>query len=357
MNSPYEDYYLEIVPYYNEDGMTPFSYIIPKSLEYFTATDGENDNNKSNNYAIAISDESSQSFKSDYKFLQDSSSLKVFIDEVTSTDQFKRAYNNLIDSTPFKEYLEAFIQNYPKGVCFNNINNYFWIYFDNVLTEQSMNIFVNWANNNASDIRDILSYKFANEIIQYFYSVLNDRNKDKIREYLACYINNYIANNTCTYTSEGILEYVKKFVYSLNYDSNGLKELTCDCDIHDDMFEIISGIVVKNNEEHVEEPNVETPEEPENNEEHVETPEEHPQENNPSATTTPPAEKTQPKKKDAEESSSSTIWIIIVIIVVIIIIVVVVVIFMKKSKSKAASALAEVGGAVFDAPPDLTRVV
>ena len=74
MNSPYEDYYLEVVPYYNEDGMTPFSYIIPKSMEYFTATGGENDNdndNKSNNYAVDNSDESSQSFKSDYAFLQD----------------------------------------------------------------------------------------------------------------------------------------------------------------------------------------------------------------------------------------------------------------------------------------------
>ena len=132
-----------------------------------------------------------------------------------------------------------------------------------------------------------------------------------------------------------MLSYIQGFIDSLEYDSNGLKDITpCNCD---------------------------------------ETIDEATKQNMTSLIKTLQTVDTK--------SSSSTIWIIIAIVVVIIIIIVVVVIFMKKSKSKAVSAAAvgtaptladavresaraianidpAAGRAIYDAPPsDPTRIV
>lgn len=296
MNSPYEDYYLEIVPYYNEDGMTPFSYIIPKSMEYFTATDGENDN-KSNNYAIAISDESSQSFKSDYKFLQDQDYLKSTFKSIIESDSFKQEYQKFETSTPFKTLFKTYITNFPKDSCSVSIFvNYSKTFVDNNLTSSVKEAFTTWWNANKSNSNNFILNTINNEKLQepleYFINcfLFEDDAAKQVRKRLLCYIQKYISNKE--YTDDNVLSYIQGFIDSLEYDSNGLKDITpCNCD---------------------------------------ETIDEATKQNMTSLIKTL-------QTVDAK-SSSSTIWIIIAIVVVIIIIIVVVVIFMKKSKSKTASA-------------------
>lgn len=297
MNSPYEDYYLEIIPYYNEDGMTPFSYIIPKSMEYFTATDGENDNNKSNNYAIAISDESSQSFKSDYKFLQDQNYLKSTFKSIIESDSFKQEYQKFETSTPFKTLFKTYITNFPKDSCSVSIFvNYSKTFVDNNLTSSVKEAFTTWWDANKSNSNNFILNTINNEKLQepleYFLNCFffEDDAAKQVRKRLLCYIQKYISNKE--YTDDNVLSYIQGFIDSLEYDSNGLKDITpCNCD---------------------------------------ETIDEATKQNMTSLIKTL-------QTVDAK-SSSSTIWIIIAIVVVIIIIIVVVVIFMKKSKSKAVSA-------------------
>lgn len=337
MNSPYEDYYLEIIPYYNEDGMTPFSYIIPKSMEYFTATGEENDNNdnKSNNYAIAISDESSQSFKSDYKFLQDQNYLKSTFKSIIESDSFKQEYQKFETSTPFKTLFKTYITNFPKDSCSVSIFvNYSKTFVDNNLTSSVKEAFTSWwdANKSNNFILNTINNEKLQEPLEYFLNCFffEDDAAKQVRKRLLCYIQKYISNNE--YTKDNVLSYIQGFIDSLEYDSNGLKDITpCNCD---------------------------------------ETIDEATKQNMTSLIKTL-------QTVDAK-SSSSTIWIIIAIVVVIIIIVVVVVIFMKKSKSKAVSATPEsvalanavresaralanigtAGRAIYDTPPsDPTRIV
>lgn len=296
MNSPYEDYYLEIVPYYNEDGMTPFSYIIPKSMEYFTATDGENDNNKSNNYAIAISDESSQSFKSDYTFLQDQDYLKSTFKSIIESYSFKQEYPKFETRTPFKTLFKTYITNFPKDSCSVSIFvNYSKTFVDNNLTSSVKEAFTTWWDANKSNSNNFILNTINNEKLreplEYFLNcfLFEDDAAKQVRKRLLCYIQKYISNKEYT---DDVLDYIKGFIDSLEYDSNGLKDITpCNCD---------------------------------------ETIDEATKQNMTSLIKTL-------QTVDAK-SSSSTVWIIIAIVVVIIIIIVVVVIFMKKSKSKAASA-------------------
>lgn len=299
MNSPYEDYYLEIIPYYNEDGMTPFSYIIPKSIEYFTATDGENDNNdnKSNNYAIAISDESSQSFKSDYAFLQDQNYLKSTFKSIIESDSFEQKYQKFETSTPFKTLFKTYITNFPKDSCSVSIFvKYSKTFADNNLTSSVKEAFTTWWDANKSNSNNFILNTINNEKLreplEYFINCFffEDDAAKQVRKRLLCYIKKYISNNE--YTNDNVLSYIQGFIDSLEYDSNGLKDITsCNCD---------------------------------------ETIDEATKQNMTSLIKTL-------QTVDAK-SSSSTIWIIIAIVVVIIIIIVVVVIFMKKSKSKAALA-------------------
>lgn len=299
MNSPYEDYYLEVVPYYNEDGMTPFSYIIPKSMEYFTATDGENDNNKSNNYAIAISDESSQSFKSDYTFLQDQDYLKSTINSIIDSDSFKQEYQKFETSTPFKTLFKTYITNFPKDNCSVSIFvKYSKTFADNNLTSSVKEAFTTWWDANKSNSNNFILNTINNEKLreplEYFINcfLFEDDAAKQVRKRLLCYIQKYISNNE--YTND-VLDYIKGFINSLEYDSNGLKDITpCNCDetINEETKQTMSSLI----------------------------------------------KTTRFVDAKSKESSSSTIWIILAIVVVIIIIVVVVVIFMKKSKSKAVSA-------------------
>lgn len=305
MNSPYEDYYLEIIQYYNEDGMTLFSYIIPKSIEYFTATGEENDNNdnKSNNYAIAISDESSQSFKSDYAFLQDQNYLKSTFQSIIESDSFKKEYQKFETNTPFKTLFKTYITNFPKDSCSVSIFvKYSKTFVDNNLTSSVKEAFTTWWDANKSNSNNFILNTINNEKLQepleYFLNCFffEDDAAKQVRKRLLCYIQKYISNKE--YTDDNVLSYIQGFIDSLDYDSNGLKDITqCNCD---------------------------------------ETIDEATKQNMTSLIKTL-------QTVDAK-SSSSTIWIIIAIVVVIIIIVVVVVIFMKKSKSKVASA-ATVGAA------------
>lgn len=298
MNSPYEDYYLEIIPYYNEDGMTPFSYIIPKSMEYFTTTGEENDN-KSNNYAIAISDESSQSFKSDYTFLQDQDYLKSTINSIIDSDSFKQEYQKFETSTPFKTLFKTYITNFPKDSCSVSIFvNYSKTFVDNNLTSSVKEAFTTWWDANKSNSNNFILNTINNEKLreplEYFINcfLFEDDAAKQVRKRLLCYIQKYISNNE--YTND-VLDYIKGFINSLEYDSNGLKDITpCNCDetINEETKQTMSSLI----------------------------------------------KTTRFVDAKSKESSSSTIWIIIAIVVVIIIIVVVVVIFMKKSKSKAVSA-------------------
>ena len=292
MNSPYEDYYLEIVPYYNEDGMTPFSYIIPKSMEYFTATDGENDNDKSNNYAID-DNESSQSFRSDYNFLQDQDYLKSTFKSIIESDSFKQEYQKFETSTPFKTLFKTYITGFPKDSCSVSIFVNYSKTFADKLTSSDKEAFNTWWDANKSNSNNFILNTINNEKLQepleYFLNCFffEDDAAKQVRKRLLCYIQKYISNNQCT----DVLNYIKGFINSLEYDSNGLKDITsCNCD---------------------------------------ETIDEATKQNMTSLIKTL-------QTVDAK-SSSSTIWIILAIVVVIIIIVVVVVIFMKKSKSNNAS--------------------
>lgn len=295
MSSPYQDYYLEIIPYYNEDGMTPFSYIIPKSMEYFTATDGENDNDKSNNYNIAIDDnESSQSFRSDYNFLQDQDYLKNTFNSIIDSEIFKQEYQKFETSTPFKTLFTKYVNNFPKESCSVSIFvNYSKTFLTDTVTLSNKEAFNTWWNTNKSNsnnfILNTINNKKLYEPFEYFLNCFffEDDAAKQVRKRLLCYIQKYISNNQCT----DVLNYIKGFINSLEYDSNGLKDITsCNCD---------------------------------------ETIDEATKQNMTSLIKTL-------QTVDAK-SSSSTIWIILAIVVVIIIIVVVVVIFMKKSKSNNAS--------------------
>lgn len=289
MNSPYQDYYLEIIPYYNEDGMTPFSYIIPKSMEYFTIK--TNEENIDTNSDIAISNESSQSFRTDWAFLQNQDYLKNTFNSIIDSEDFKQGYNKFIANTPFENLFKKYVDNFPKESCSVNIFvNYSKKFFTEQITSSIKNTFTSWWDANKSDsnnfILNIINNDKLHEPFEYFLNCffIEDDTAKQVRKNLLCYIQNYISNNQCT----DVLNYIKGFINSLEYDSNGLKSLsTCNCDetINEETIKIASSL--------------------------FET----------------------PQLVNTTESSSSTIWIILAIVVVIIIIVVVVVIFMKKSKS------------------------
>lgn len=303
MNSPYQDYYLEIIPYYNEDGMTPFSYIIPKSMEYFTAKTNEENINTNNgtinidmNNGIAISNESPQSFRTDWAFLQNQDYLKNAFNSIIDSEDFKQGYNKFIETTPFEDLFKKYVGDFPKESCSVNIFvNYSKKFFTEQITSSIKNTFITWWDANKSDsnnfILNITKNDKLHEPFEYFLNCffLEDDTAKRVRKNLLCYIQNYISNNQCT----DVLNYIKGFVNSLEYDSNGLKSLsTCNCDetINEETIKIASSL--------------------------FETP--------------------QPVNT-AESSSSSTIWITLAIVVVIIIIVVIVVIFMKKSKSNVSA--------------------
>lgn len=328
MNSPYEDYYLEIIPYYNEDGMTPFSYIIPKSLEYFTATDGENDNDNDNdndskpdnsrNYidlekSLTPEEKLSQSpFRTDWMFLRDKDKLKETFNAYFDTEVFKQQYQTFIDSTPFETLFKKYVTEYPTTSCSANIFiNYNKKFFSEISSENKTSFKNWWDNANKSEkeqdrgknnfVLNILNGKDTHEVTDYlidcFFSDVDAAKK--VRKALLCDIQNYITNHQYTAETKA-LDYIKGFINLIEYDSDGLKSpSSCNCDesYSEDTKKAIVSFVesLKNGDGDID-----------------------------------------PKSK-SKESSSSTIWIIIAIVVVIIIIIVVVVIFMKKSKSKAVS--------------------
>ena len=206
-------------------------------MEYFTATGEENDNNdnKSNNYAIAISDESSQSFKSDYKFLQDQNYLKSTFKSIIESDSFKQEYQKFETSTPFKTLFKTYITNFPKDSCSVSIFvNYSKTFADNNLTSSVKEAFTTWWDANKSNSNNFILNTINNEKLQepleYFLNCFffEDDAAKQVRKRLLCYIQKYISNNE--YTND-VLDYIKGFINSLEYDSNGLKDITpCNCD-------------------------------------------------------------------------------------------------------------------------------
>lgn len=333
MSSPYQDYYLEIVPYYNEDGMTPFSYIIPKSMEYFTATGEENDNDNDNdndskpdnsrNYYVNLDKDEltpeeklwKSDFRTDWMFLRDKNKLKKIFNDYFDTEVFKQQYKTFIDSTPFETLFKKYVTEYQTTSCSADIFiNYNKEFFSKISSDNKTS-FKNWFDNaNKSEkeedrgknnfVLNILNGVETHEVMDYlincFFSDVDAAKK--VRKALLCDIQNYITNNQYTAETKA-LDYIKGFINSLEYDSDGLKSpSSCNCDetYSEESKKALVSFVnsLKNGDGDGD---------------------------------------TDAKSK---ESSSSTIWIILAIVVVIIIIVVVVIIFMKKSKLKAASAAA-----------------